>query len=171
MQCSAAVSAGTPAIPEPEDHSADLDPPPYNTLPPNEVAEPHIHQPPKQIRAPHRSWRAVGVIPGRADAARNRLYGPDIGACTRGRDAHRIGAWVASDLPDLQKQGSTVWEPEPNDPKAHVRAHQAQMPVLDEGTRVRRGPWPNLGVVTIYPDTCKESTSLLEPLKTSAPNA
>jgi len=46
MQCLAAINAGTPAIPEPEDHGADLDPPP------NKVAERHIHQPPKQIRAP-----------------------------------------------------------------------------------------------------------------------
>jgi len=52
MQCLAAINAGTPAIPEPEDHSADLDPPPHNTPPPNKVAEPHIHQPPKQIQAP-----------------------------------------------------------------------------------------------------------------------
>ena len=36
------------------------------------------------------------------------------------------------------------------------------MPVLDEGARVRPGLWPNLGVVTIYPDTCRESASLLE---------
>ncbi len=52
MQCSTAINAGMPAIPEPEDHGADLDPPPRNTPLPNKVAEPHIHQPPKQIRAP-----------------------------------------------------------------------------------------------------------------------
>jgi len=52
MQCSTAINAGMPAIPEPEDHGADLDPPPHNTPLPNKVAEPHIHQPPKQIRAP-----------------------------------------------------------------------------------------------------------------------
>jgi len=32
------------------------------------------------------------------------------------------------------------------------------------GARVQRseGPWPNLGVVTIYLDTCRESASLLK---------
>jgi len=36
------------------------------------------------------------------------------------------------------------------------------MPVLDEGAHVCPGPWPNLGVVTIYLDTCRESASLLK---------
>ena len=93
MQCSAAVNTGTPAK---EDRGADLDPLPHNMPLPNEVAEPHIHQPPKQIRAPYQSWRAVGVVLGRADAVRNGLYGTDVGTCTRGQDAHRIGAWAAS---------------------------------------------------------------------------
>jgi len=52
MQCLVAINAGMPAIPEPEDHGADLDLPPHNMLPPNKVTEPHIHQPPKQIKAP-----------------------------------------------------------------------------------------------------------------------
>jgi len=59
-------------------------------------------------------------------------------------------------------QGSTIWEPESNDLKARVHAHQVQMPVLDKGARVCPGPWPNLGVVAIYLDTCRESASLLE---------
>ena len=59
-------------------------------------------------------------------------------------------------------QGSTVWEPESNDPKAHVRAYQAQMPILDKDAHVCPGPWPNLGIVTIYLDTCRESASLLK---------
>jgi len=36
------------------------------------------------------------------------------------------------------------------------------MPILDKGAHVYPGPWPNLGVVTIYLDTCRESASLLE---------
>ncbi len=42
--------------------------------------------------------------------------------------------------PDPQTQGSTIREPESDDPKARVRAHQARMPVLDEGARTRPDP-------------------------------
>jgi len=36
------------------------------------------------------------------------------------------------------------------------------MPILDEGAHVCLGPWPNLGVITIYLNTCRESASLLK---------
>jgi len=45
--------------------------------------------------------------------------------------------------PDPQTQGSTVREPEPDNPKARVRAHQARRPVLDDGARTRPDAWPN----------------------------
>jgi len=65
------------------------------------------------------------------------------------------------DFPDPQTQGSTIWEPESDDPKARGCATRARRPVLHEGGRVRPDPRPNLGVVTIYPDTCRGSASLL----------
>src|SRR5260221_10887679 len=65
-------------------------------------------------------------------------------------------------LPNPQTQGFTVWEPESDDPKARVRAHQARMPVLDEGARTRPDPWPSLGIVNVNPDTCIGSGSQLE---------
>ena len=58
------------------------------------------------------------------------------------------------DLPDPQRQGSIVREPMFAAPKAHVRAHQARRAVLDEGARTRPGPWPNVGIVIVDPDTC-----------------
>jgi hypothetical protein len=51
------------AIPEP-DYGADLEPPLHDLLPPVEGAEPNIHEPPMQIRAPT-AWRAVWIAPGR----------------------------------------------------------------------------------------------------------
>ena len=51
------------------------------------------------------------------------------------------------DLPDLQAQGSIIWEPGSVNPNAHARVHQARRLVLDEGAHVRPDPWPNLGIV------------------------
>src|SRR5712691_12650969 len=51
MQHSLAVNAGTPATPKPEDHGADLDPPPHNIPPPNKATEYTDHLP-QQIQAP-----------------------------------------------------------------------------------------------------------------------
>jgi hypothetical protein len=69
------------------------------------------------------------------------------------------------DLPDLQAQGSTVWKPESFDPKAHVRAHQAQRPVLDEGALMRPDPWPNLGIINAShaPPPCHTPAALGAP--------
>ena len=69
------------------------------------------------------------------------------------------------DLPDLQAQGSTVWEPGFVDPKAHVRAHQVRRPVLDEGAHMRPNPWPNLGVVNALhvPPPCHTPVALGAP--------
>ena len=51
MQHALAVSAGTPAVPEP-DRGADLEPQPHDTPPPNEAAEPYTQHLPEQNRAP-----------------------------------------------------------------------------------------------------------------------
>src|SRR5712691_10623946 len=106
-------------------------------------------------------WR-LGVAPGRADTARNGPDGPDVGAHTRGMMPIGEAHGCPPDFPDPQTQGSTVWEPESDDPKARGCATRARRPILDEGARVRPDPWPNLGIVTIYPDTCRGSASLLE---------
>jgi len=66
------------------------------------------------------------------------------------------------DSPDPQTQGSTVRETEPDNPKAHVRAHQVWRPVLDNGARMHPDPWPNLGVVIIDPDIYFGSASQLQ---------
>jgi hypothetical protein len=66
------------------------------------------------------------------------------------------------DLSDPQTQGSTVWKPESDHPKAHVRMHQAQRPILDEGAHTHPDPWPSLNIVNTDPDTCSGSVSLLK---------
>ena len=58
------------------------------------------------------------------------------------------------DLPDPQTLGSTVWEAELGDPKAHVRATQARSSGVDEGAHPCPDPQPSLGVITTDPDTC-----------------
>ena len=58
------------------------------------------------------------------------------------------------DTPNLQRQGSTAWEPIFAIPKAHVRVHKARRPVLDEGACMHPDLWPNLGTIIIDPDTC-----------------
>ena len=47
------------------------------------------------------------------------------------------------DLPDPQTQGSTAWELESVNPKAHVRAYQARRPVPNVGVTwgCSYGPW------------------------------
>jgi len=57
-------------------------------------------------------------------------------------------------LPDLQTQGSAIWEPELDDPKARVHATQVRRPVLDKGASTRPDPWHSPGVVIIDPDAC-----------------
>ena len=52
MQRSPVVNAGTPGIPEPEDHGADLEPPPHDLPPPDGAAEYPNHHSSEQIRAP-----------------------------------------------------------------------------------------------------------------------
>src|SRR5258708_1588760 len=65
-------------------------------------------------------------------------------------------------VPNPQTQGSTTWEPESNDPKARVRAHQARMPVLDKGARVHPDPRPSADIVTVNPNTYFGSATQLE---------
>ena len=66
------------------------------------------------------------------------------------------------DTPNLQRQGSTAWEPTFAIPKAHVCVHEAQRPVLDKGACMCPDPWPNLGAVIIDPDTYIRSALQLE---------
>ena len=56
---------GTSAIPEPGP-SADLEPPPHATPLPDEGAVHHIHQPPKQYRAPTEVGESVESLRGEA---------------------------------------------------------------------------------------------------------
>ena len=145
MQRSPAVNTEIPATPEP-DRSADLEPLP-------EAVEPPDRHPPEQIRAPHRSRRAVGVAPGRGIAARD---GPDSPASARapeGETPIEEAHGRPPDLPDLKTQGPIVCEPESDDLKAHVRATQARRPVPDEGSRVRPNPWLSPGIIIINRDT------------------
>ena len=70
------------------------------------------------------------------------------------------------DFPDPQTQGSAAWEPESANPKVYVRVHQARKPVLDEGARVRPGPWSSPDAMTTNPATCLGSALQLEGGKT-----
>ena len=58
------------------------------------------------------------------------------------------------ELPNSYPQGPAIWEPEPDDPKAHVRTTRAWSPVVDEGARTRPDSWPSPNVVIVNPDAC-----------------
>jgi len=58
------------------------------------------------------------------------------------------------DLPDLQRQGSIVWELAVVVLKAHVHAHQAWRPVPNKGACVRPDPWPSPDIVITKLDAC-----------------
>ena len=66
------------------------------------------------------------------------------------------------DFSDLQMQGSTTWELESIDPKAHVHMYQVQRPVFDKGASTCPDPWPSLGIITINLAGCLGSASQLE---------
>ena len=69
MQRSPAVNTGTLAISEP-DHGADLEPQPHDTPRPNKAAEPHFHQPLKQIHVPTVAGGPLELLPGSVAATR-----------------------------------------------------------------------------------------------------
>ena len=155
-QRSPVVNTGTPATPE-LDRGADLGPSPTN-----EAAETPDHLS-EQIRAPAEVGGSLGSLWG--DALRRAMdqISPASARVLEGKFAHRRGAGPpSSDLPDPQTQGSAIWEPEYDDPKARVRAHQTRRPVPDKSARVRPDPWPSLGVVTINWDACLGSASLFK---------
>jgi len=66
------------------------------------------------------------------------------------------------DIPNLQRQGSTTWEPVSVILKTQVHAHQVQRSIFDEGTCTCPDPWPNLGAVIVNPDTYFRSALQLE---------
>ena len=146
-QRSPAVNAGTPAIPEPEDRGADLDPPPHDTPLPDEAVEHSNHQSPKQIQAP---TEAGGQLESLRGETSRRAMGQTSPAPARARGGKMPVGEAHGHPPDFanpQTPGFIVWEPGSADSKARNCAHQARWPVLDEGVRMRPDPWPNLGVV------------------------
>jgi len=73
-------------------------------------------------------WRVMGQMS--PTSARTREGSMPIG------EAHGR----PPDSPDPQTQGSTVREPEPDNPNARVRARQAWRPVLDDSAHTRPDP-------------------------------
>jgi hypothetical protein len=138
MQRSPVVNIGTlPAPTEPEDRGADWDPLLHDPPPPDVAAESPTHHPPEQIRAPTESG-------GQSESLRDETLQGAIGQTSpepvRAQEGKTPVGEVHGRPPDFanpQTQGSIIWEPGSIDPKAHVRAHQARRPVLDEGARMR----------------------------------
>ena len=93
MQRSLVVNAGMLETPEP-DCGADLELPPHDTLQPVEVAEPPDHLP-GQIRAPTDVGKPLNSLQGET-SLHMVVDEPDVGACTRGHDAHQRGTWPSS---------------------------------------------------------------------------
>jgi len=56
------------------------------------------------------------------------------------------------DLPDPYTRRSISSDQVVVDQKAHVCAHQARRPSVDEGARTCPDRWPSLGIITIDPD-------------------
>jgi len=146
-QRSPAVNSGTPGIPEPEDRGADWDPLLHDTLLPDEAAEPLTHCPPEQIRAPTKAGGQLESLRGKTLQRTMGQMSPVPACAPEGKMPVGEAHSCPPDLANPSALGSTVWEPEPDDPKAHVRAHQARRPVFDEGACMRPDPWPNLGIV------------------------
>jgi len=164
MQRSPAANSGTPEIPKPEDRGTDWDPPLHDT-PPDEAVEPLTQQSPEQIQAPTGVGEPLELLQGEAS---RRAMGQMSPAPVHAREGKMPVGEAHGRPPDLanpQTQSSIAWEPGSVDPKAHVRAHQARRPVLDEGARMRPDPWPNLGVVNAWhvPTPCHSPASLGAP--------
>jgi hypothetical protein len=160
-QRSPVVNAGTPATPEP-DHGADLDPPPYDMPPPVEAAGTPNHHPPEQIRGLTNEGEPLESLQGEQTRRATGQMGLTLAHAPEGKTPIGEAHGRPPDLPDPLTQGSTVWEPESDHPKARVHVHQARRPVLDEGAHTRPDPWPSPSVVNIDPDTCIRSASQLE---------
>jgi len=145
------------------DHGMDLVPQLHNTLlPPNEAAEPSIHQLPEQIQAPTRVGGLLELLPGEESQHAMGQRGLTSAQALEGKMPIREAYGHPPDLPDLQTQGSTAWEPVFIIPKAHVHVHKVQRPVPDEGAHMCPNLWLNLGVIIVNPDTCIRSASQLK---------
>jgi len=153
MQHSPAVNTGTLAIPEP-DHGADLEPQPHDTPWPNEAAEPHFYQPLEQIHAPTVAGGLLESLPGKSSQCMMGQTGPISAHALEGKMPIGEVHGHPPDLPNLQRQGSIVWEPAVVISKAHVHAYQAQRPVPDEGACVHPDPWPSLDIIITKLDAC-----------------
>ena len=156
-----AVNTGTPASPVP-DHSADLELPPHDTPPPNEAAEPPIHQPPEQIQAPTEVGGPLKSLTGEASQRAMGQMGLTSAQAHEGKTPIGEAHGRPPDLTDPQRRSSIIWEPAFIVPKARVRVHQARRPILDKGACTRPDPWPSPGIVIVDPDTCTGSASQLE---------
>ena len=161
-QRSPAANTGTPDIPVP-DHGANLELQPHDTPPPpNEAAEPPIHQPPKKIRPPTEAGGPMEFLPGeesqRTMCQRSLTSARTLEGNVPIGEAHG----QPPDFANPQTQGSTAWEPAFVVPKARVRVHQARRPILDKGACTRPDPWPNLSIVIVDPDTYFGSALQLE---------
>jgi len=157
-----AINSGMAGIPKLEHHGADLDPPPYDLPLPDEAAEPPTLHPPEQILPPTKAGGKLESLWGETLQRAIGQTSPAPARAPEGKTPTGEAHGHPHDLPDLQTQGFTVWEPESDDPRARVRTHQARMPVLDEGARPRSDPWPSLGIVNVDSDTCIGSTSQLK---------
>ena len=158
-QRSPAANTGTPDIPVP-DHGADLEPQPHNTLPPpNEGAETPIHHLPQQIQAP---IEVEGPLLGKESQRVMGQRGLTSAHTLEGNMPIGEAHGRPPNFANPQTQGSTAWEPASVVPKARVRVHKVQRPVLDEGAHTRPDPWPNLGAVIVDPDIYFGSASQLE---------
>jgi len=153
MQCSPAVNTGTLAIPEP-DCGTDLEPQPHDTLQPNEATEPHFHQPLKQIHAPTIAGGLLESLPGESSQHMIGQTGLTSVRALEGKMPIGEVHGCPPDLPDLQRQGSIVWEPAVVILKAHVHAHQAWRPVPNKGACVHPDPWPSPDIVITKLDAC-----------------
>ena len=161
MQHSPAVNTGTLAIPILA-HGVVLEPLLHDLLPPDEAGKPPDHHLPKQIQAPNKAGWPLELLPGEALQCAMGQTGLTLAHALEGQMPVGEAHGHPPDLPNLQRQGSIVWEPVFVIPKACVRGHEAWRPVLDEGAQTRPDPWPNLGIVTTNPDTCIGSVSQLE---------
>ena len=161
MQRSPAVNAGTLAIPEPN-HSANLEPQPHNTPPPDEGMKTSTDHPPQQIRVPTDAGGLLESLRGEQTRCTMGQMGPTPAHALEGKPLIGEAHSRPPDLPDPQTQGSIVWEPESINSKTRVHTTQVRRPILDEGARVHPDPWPSLGVVTINLDVCSWSASQLE---------
>jgi hypothetical protein len=134
----------------------------HDTEPPEEATKPSNPHPPEQIRAPTDVGRPLESLLGEALQRAMDQTSPALAHTPEGKTPTGEAHGRPPDRPNPQARGSTVWEPVSNDPKALVRVHQAQMPILDKGARTRPDPWPNLGIVIVNPNSCRGSASQLE---------